>query len=70
MYRDDYAPSVDDILHARQKTTGITELSFNYEGVDFMIVDVGGQRSERRKWLNCFEDVLAIIYFVALNECK
>jgi len=61
---------VDDILHARQKTTGITEVSFNYEGVDFVMVDVGGQRSERRKWLNCFEDVLAIIYFVALNECK
>jgi len=32
------------------------------------MVDVGGQRSERKKWLNCFNDVAAVIYLVALNE--
>jgi hypothetical protein len=32
------------------------------------MVDVGGQRSERRKWIHCFEDVTAIIYLMALNE--
>lgn len=30
--------------------------------------DVGGQRSERRKWIHCFENVTAIIFCVALNE--
>ena len=30
------------------------------------IVDVGGQRSERKKWIHCFEDVTAILFFVAL----
>jgi guanine nucleotide-binding protein G(i) subunit alpha len=32
------------------------------------MVDVGGQRAERRKWIHCFEEVTAIIYCVALNE--
>ena len=31
------------------------------------IVDVGGQRSERKKWIHCFEDVTAILFFVALS---
>jgi guanine nucleotide-binding protein subunit alpha len=29
---------------------------------------VGGQRSERKKWIHCFEDVTAIIFIVALSE--
>lgn len=30
--------------------------------------DVGGQRSERKKWKNCFEGVTAIIFMVAISE--
>lgn len=30
--------------------------------------DVGGQRSERKKWIHCFEDVTSIIFCVALSE--
>ena len=33
----------------------------------YRIVDVGGQRSERKKWIHCFEDVTAILFFVALS---
>ena len=32
------------------------------------MVDVGGQRSERRKWIHCFENVTSIIFLVALSE--
>jgi hypothetical protein len=34
----------------------------------FRIFDVGGQRSERKKWIHCFEDVHAIIFIIAISE--
>ena len=36
--------------------------------VGFRLFDVGGQRSERKKWIHCFEDVTAIIFCVAMSE--
>eukprot|EP01097_Dermamoeba_algensis_P003416 TRINITY_DN2388_c0_g1_i1.p2 TRINITY_DN2388_c0_g1~~TRINITY_DN2388_c0_g1_i1.p2 ORF type:complete len:153 (+),score=41.71 TRINITY_DN2388_c0_g1_i1:760-1218(+) len=32
------------------------------------MVDVGGQRNERRKWLHCLDCVTAVIFFVSLSE--
>lgn len=35
---------------------------------DRSMFDVGGQRSERKKWIHCFENVTSIIFCVALSE--
>jgi guanine nucleotide-binding protein G(i) subunit alpha len=32
------------------------------------LFDVGGQRSERKKWIHCFESVTSIIFCTALSE--
>lgn len=64
----EYLPSVQDILRARTPTTGIIEYPFDLDGVIFRMVDVGGQRSERRKWIHCFENVTSIMFLVALSE--
>ena len=63
-----YTPSDEDILHARIKTTGIVEISFFLEKQRFLMVDVGGQRNERKKWIHCFQDVTAVLFCVAMNE--
>ncbi|KAF7638753.1 hypothetical protein Mgra_00001834 [Meloidogyne graminicola] len=63
-----YRPSQQDILLTRIKTTGIVEISFLIKGVKFRVFDVGGQRSERKKWIHCFEDVNAVIFMVAVSE--
>jgi len=65
---DDFIPTVDDILRTRVKTMGIAEIQFKIEGTVFKLVDVGGQRSERRKWIHCFTEVTAIIFCLALSE--
>lgn len=33
-----------------------------------MFVDVGGQRSERRKWINCFENVTSLLFVTSLSD--
>ncbi|VDM58824.1 unnamed protein product [Angiostrongylus costaricensis] len=63
-----YKPTDQDILLTRIKTTGIVEISFVIKKVHFRVFDVGGQRSERKKWIHCFEDVNAIIFLAALSE--
>jgi len=64
----DWVPTNDDILHFRARTTGIVEITFVVKDTHFKMIDVGGQRSERKKWIHCFQEVTAIIYCVALNE--
>ncbi|XP_040929101.1 guanine nucleotide-binding protein G(q) subunit alpha-like isoform X2 [Betta splendens] len=63
-----YLPTQQDVLRVRVPTTGIIEYTFDLEKVVFRMVDVGGQRSERRKWIHCFEKVTSILFLVALSE--
>ncbi len=35
------------------------------ESTIFHLFDVGGQKSERKKWEHCFEDVIQCVVFVA-----
>jgi GTPase SAR1 family protein len=64
----DYVPNEQDVLRSRAKTTGIIEIEFQVEKTHFRMVDVGGQRSERKKWMHCFQDVTAVIFCVAMSE--
>jgi len=65
----DYVPTHEDILFCRKKTSGVTQITFKVNNsYDFVVIDVGGQRSERRKWIHCFQDVTAILFFAPLSE--
>jgi len=63
-----YIPTESDVLHTRVQTTGIVETTFEYGGLNFKMVDVGGQRNERKKWIHCFENVSAVLFCAALHE--
>jgi len=74
--RPDFEPEEDDVVMARIRTTGIVvtnlkqklvrENKHEPEFLDFEVVDVGGQRNERKKWMHCFDDVRAVLFIVNL----
>ncbi|KAG9308579.1 heterotrimeric G protein alpha subunit [Chiua virens] len=63
-----YLPTENDVLRARLKSTGIAETRFTMGQLQIHMFDVGGQRSERKKWIHCFESVTSIIFCTALSE--
>ncbi|KAJ3164685.1 guanine nucleotide-binding protein subunit alpha [Geranomyces variabilis] len=68
MARPNYHPTDQDVLRSRVKTTGITETTFHIGELTYRMFDVGGQRSERKKWIHCFENVTVIVFLVAISE--
>jgi G-protein alpha subunit len=67
MFAPNWMPNDQDMLHARLRTTGITETLFEMRDINFRMMDVGGQRSERKKWIHCFEGVQCLLFMVALS---
>jgi len=60
-----------------KKTIGITDIEFEVKYVineklthiqEFRLVDVGGQRNERKKWVNAFKDIQVVLYVFSLND--
>lgn len=62
-----YMPTDQDIIRCRAKTTGIVETTFIIGSATYKMFDVGGQRSERKKWIHCFENVTAVLFVVAIS---
>ena len=58
----DYIPSEQDVLQTRVRTTGIVQTQFTYKKLLFKMFDVGGQRSERKKWIHCFEGTFLTVF--------
>ncbi|XP_058828207.1 guanine nucleotide-binding protein G(f) subunit alpha [Topomyia yanbarensis] len=71
-----YIPSNADILNCRKTTTGIQEISFRIKMPtsfgggfqEFRVIDVGGQRSHRTKWMQVFEGIEAVLFMVACGS--
>ncbi len=63
-------PNEEDIIRCRVVTTAISGVDFSIERkkrlgkepISFRVFDVGGQRGERRKWIQLFDRVIAVQY--------
>jgi len=64
LFNPSYVPTEQDILRSRTKTTQKLE----YKDLHLNLIDVGGARSERRKWVHAYENVIAIIFCVGMSE--
>lgn len=62
-----FLPSDQDILRSRVKSVGISETVLDISGRKLRLVDVGGQRSERRKWAGVFEDVEVLLFLISVS---
>lgn len=64
----DYVPTEADVVRARTKTTGISETRFPMGQLSINLFDAGSQRSDRKKWIHCFENITSIMFVVNLAE--
>ncbi|BGP04098.1 hypothetical protein RTBOTA2_006816 [Rhodotorula toruloides] len=64
-----YLPTEEDVLRTRVRSIGVVEQTFEVlKGRKLRVVDVGGQRSERKKWVHQFENIGMLIFVVAVSE--
>ena len=82
--QENFSPSAEDMLRANVITTGMSEMTFQVPSTwgteKFHVIDIGwscSQQQRRRKLIQCFEDLTAIIflassssYDIALSEDK
>lgn len=68
-----YVPNNDDILQSRRRTSDIQKLEFQVKlpvksgssiRQTFCMFDVGGQKGERRKWIQVFDGVSAVMFLI------
>jgi GTPase SAR1 family protein len=68
IFDSNYLPTVGDMLRARARTTGAQRMTIQLKSKAVTLIDVGGQRSERKTWAQSFQNVTAIIFVASLAE--
>jgi hypothetical protein len=66
--QSDYSPLDKDILATRIKTTGLTKLQVVLDSIEYEIIDIGGQKNERRKWAAQMNGVDMLVYIISLSD--
>jgi len=67
-YVNHFLPTDEDILRVRQKSCGVKEMRYPQGKYLFHLIDVGGQRGERRKWITHFVDIQCVLYCISLSD--
>ena len=67
LFMPDYQPTVQDIFYIQKRTVGITETIFQMGDSKVVLIDAGGCRNERRKWIHYFQDMSNILFMVDLS---
>ena len=65
---ENYIATDEDILRVRVRTTRASKTEFVTKGYIYQMIDVGGQRSQRRKWIHHFDNVTAVLFIISISE--
>ncbi|THH26385.1 hypothetical protein EUX98_g7798 [Antrodiella citrinella] len=68
----DYVPTNEDVVRARLRTLGVQEYHIHFDtgpaaGMDWVLYDVGGSRTQRAAWTPYFDDCDAIIFLAPIS---
>lgn len=74
--KPDYIPTTEDILFCRIMTVSISKIEFEIKvpkkfgggTAEFWMYDVGGQRGQRKKWIQVFDGIQAILFLIAASD--
>ena len=56
------------MIKCRLLTTGVEETLLTVDNMSIRLLDVGGQRSERRKWISFFDNCQVLLFFAPLSD--
>jgi hypothetical protein len=62
-----YRPSNEDVLHTRVRTTGVHKHVFLVDHKEYNVYDVGGERSERKKWTHIIDGSPVVTIFISMS---
>ena len=69
MLADDFnSASDEDICNTPASTLGVAAYEFSSAKCQLRIIDCGGQRSQRRKWLKYFDSATAVVFVSNLDD--
>ncbi|KAK4303568.1 hypothetical protein Pmani_024426 [Petrolisthes manimaculis] len=66
--RDDYCPTVEDILRMRYPTRSSVMSTYNLGEMTMTLQDMGGERPERKEWVKLILHPTAILFLASLSE--
>ena len=68
----DYEPNNQDVLRTRIQTKGVASLKFHFQNgkqrIPMEIYDVGGQKGQRKNWIQCFDNVTCVLFVISIAE--
>lgn len=63
-----WLPNDVEILMNRNRTIGVSKSTFRVKKHLFEVIDVGGQKSQRTKYINLFNDINQILFIAAISD--
>ena len=72
VFTPDSIASDEDVMLASFRTVGIMQTVFAHEAESYDVLDVGGCRGERKKWVDAFEGCHGLVFAASLSgydEC-
>eukprot|EP00924_Labyrinthula_sp_SR-Ha-C_P011763 maker-scaffold_69-snap-gene-0.52-mRNA-1 protein AED:0.05 eAED:0.05 QI:96/1/1/1/0.8/0.66/6/59/381 len=63
-----WMPQNSDLLHSRIRSTGHSDFLFQQQNTYYELIDIGGQRTERKKFFFLFSEMDCLIFVASMSD--